>query len=73
MNLAILALAFSSITPSLSPNQIDRPGGAGSGFSWNIGGGDFTFRSLYIAANSDQDLFGDRNTGSIELEIRAPL
>ncbi len=41
--------------------------------AWNIGGGDFTVRSLYIAANSEVvrdegGLFGDRNTGIIELE-----
>ena len=54
--------------PLIVPNQIDRPGGAGAALAWNIGGGDFTVRSLYIAANSDRDLFGDRNTGSIELE-----
>jgi Carbohydrate-selective porin, OprB family/S-layer homology domain len=54
--------------PLVVQNQIDRPGGAGGALAWNIGGGDFTLRGLYIAANSEKDLFGDRNSGSIELE-----
>ncbi len=59
--------------PLIVQNQIDRPGGAGAALAWNIGGGDFTLRSLYIAANSEVvrdegGLFGDRNTGIIELE-----
>ncbi len=59
--------------PLIVPNQIDRPGGAGAALAWNINGGDFTLRSLYIAANSDVasgegGLFGDRNSGTIELE-----
>lgn len=59
--------------PLIVPNQIDRPGGAGAALAWNINGGDFTLRSLYIAANSDVasgegGLFGDRNSGTVELE-----
>ncbi len=63
--------------PLIVQNQIDRPGGAGAALAWNIGGGAFTVRSLYIAANSEQvsntdlnegGLFGDRNSGTIELE-----
>ncbi len=54
--------------PLIVQNQIDRPGGAGAALAWNINGGDLTLRSLYIAANSDRDLFGDRNSGTIELE-----
>ncbi|MBA2749609.1 MAG: carbohydrate porin, partial [Tatlockia sp.] len=59
--------------PLIVQNQIDRPGGAGAALAWNIGGGDFTVRSLYIAANSEVvrdegGLFGDRNTGIVELE-----
>ncbi len=54
--------------PLIVPNQIDRPGGAGAALAWNIGGGDFTLRSLYIAANGDRDLFGESNSGIVELE-----
>ncbi len=54
--------------PLIVSNQIDRPGGAGAALAWNIGGGDFTLRSLYIAANGDRDLFGESNSGIIELE-----
>lgn len=54
--------------PLIVPNQIDRPGGAGAALAWNINGGDFTLRSLYIAANSERDLFGESNSGSVELE-----
>ncbi len=59
--------------PLIVQNQIDRPGGAGAALTWNIGGGDFTLRSLYIAANSNAvggegGLFGDRNSGTVEVE-----
>ncbi len=59
--------------PLIVPNQIDRSGGAGAALAWNIGGGAFTLRSLYVAANSEAasgegGLFGDRNSGTIELE-----
>jgi Carbohydrate-selective porin, OprB family/S-layer homology domain len=59
--------------PLIVPNQIDRPGGAGAALAWQIGGGAFTVRSLYIAANSEVatgegGLFGDRNVGTVELE-----
>lgn len=54
--------------PLIVPNQIDRPGGAGAALAWNIGDGDFTLRSLYIAANGERDLFGESNSGIVELE-----
>ncbi|WP_009630240.1 iron uptake porin [Synechocystis sp. PCC 7509] len=59
--------------PLIIQNQIDRPGGAGAALAWNIGGGDFTLRSLYIAANSNTasgkgGLFGEVNSGTVELE-----
>lgn len=59
--------------PLIVQNQIDRPGGAGAALAWHIGGGDFTVRSLYIAANSDAatgagGLFGEVNSGTVELE-----
>jgi hypothetical protein len=61
--------------PLIVQNQIDRNGGAGVVLAWNPGGGQFTLRSLYIAAdanqvnsNADGGLFGDRYQASAELE-----
>lgn len=61
--------------PLIVQNQIDRDSGAGAAIAWNINGGDFTVRSLYIAADANQPsvsneggLFGDRYQASVELE-----
>ncbi|MUL38462.1 iron uptake porin [Gloeocapsopsis dulcis] len=63
--------------PLIVQNQIDREGGAGAAVAWNINGGSFTVRSLYIAADGNQPnsttptqggLFYDRYQGSVELE-----
>lgn len=63
--------------PLIIQNQIDREGGAGAAVAWNINGGAFTVRSLYIAADGNQPhaitltqggLFNDRYQGSVELE-----
>ncbi|MES1026025.1 iron uptake porin [Gloeocapsa sp. BRSZ] len=63
--------------PLIIQNQIDREGGAGAAMAWNINGGAFTVRSLYIAADSHQPnsttltqggLFSDRYQGSVEVE-----
>lgn len=69
--------SFLTNNPLIIQNQIDREGGAGAAIAWNINGGDFTVRSLYIAADSNQPnstiltsggLFNDRYQGSLELE-----
>lgn len=66
--------------PLIVQNQIDREGGAGAAIAWNINGGSFTVRSLYIAADGNQPnsttltqggLFNDRYQGSVELEYSA--
>ncbi|MBW4635889.1 MAG: iron uptake porin [Iphinoe sp. HA4291-MV1] len=73
------AIDFSSSfflnNPLIVQNQIDRDGGAGVVLAWNPGGGQLSFRSLYIAADADQvnsgvngGLFGDRYQASAELE-----
>ncbi|MBO3460046.1 iron uptake porin [Aetokthonos hydrillicola] len=74
------AIDFSSSfflhNPLIVQNQIDRGGGAGAAIAWNPGGGKFTLRSLYIAADANQfnsarntgGLFGDRHQTSVELE-----
>lgn len=62
--------------PLIVQNQIDRNGGAGAAVQWNPGNGQFTVRSLYIAADADQPdftstqggLFGDRYQASVEVE-----
>ncbi|MBD2771482.1 iron uptake porin [Iningainema tapete] len=59
--------------PLIVQNQIDRNGGAGAVIAWNPGRGNFTFRSLYIAADANRvsgegGFFGDRRQGSVELE-----
>ncbi|PLZ99664.1 porin [Fischerella thermalis CCMEE 5268] len=62
--------------PLIVQNQIDRNGGAGAAVQWNPGDGQFTVRSLYIAADADQPdftstqggLFGDRYQASVEVE-----
>ncbi|MFB2773118.1 iron uptake porin [Pelatocladus sp. BLCC-F211] len=62
--------------PLIVQNQIDRNGGAGAAVQWNPGDGEFTVRSLYIAADADQPnststeggLFGDRYQASVEVE-----
>lgn len=57
--------------PLIVQNQIDRFGGAGAALAWNLGGGAFTLRSLYIGADAnlvDRGLFGDSYQGSVELE-----
>lgn len=74
------AIDFSSSfflhNPLIVQNQIDRGGGAGAAIAWNPGGGKFTLRSLYIAADANQfnsarntgGLFGDRHQTSVEIE-----
>ncbi|WP_026733053.1 iron uptake porin [Fischerella sp. PCC 9605] len=62
--------------PLIVQNQIDRNGGAGAAVQWNPGDGQFTVRSLYIAADANQPnststeggLFGDRYQASVEAE-----
>lgn len=57
--------------PLIVQNQIDRFGGAGAALAWNLGGGAFTLRSLYIGTDAnlvDGGLFGDSYQGSLELE-----
>ncbi len=62
--------------PLIVQNQIDRNGGAGAAVQWSPGKGEFTLRSLYIAADADQanssntegGLFGDRYQASVEVE-----
>jgi hypothetical protein len=62
--------------PLIVQNQIDRNGGAGAAVQWSPGDGEFTLRSLYIAADADQanststegGLFGDRYQASVEVE-----
>ncbi|TFI51447.1 porin [Mastigocladus laminosus UU774] len=62
--------------PLIVQNQVDRNGGAGAAVQWNPGDGEFTLRSLYIAADADQPnststeggLFGDRYQASVEVE-----
>jgi len=62
--------------PLIVQNQIDRNGGAGAALLWNPGGGKWTLRSLYIAADANQananttvgGLFGDRYQTSVEIE-----
>lgn len=62
--------------PLIVQNQIDRNGGAGAAVQWNPGDGQFTVRSLYIAADANQPnsssteggFFGDRYQASVEAE-----
>ncbi|HEY9827521.1 MAG TPA: iron uptake porin [Stenomitos sp.] len=62
--------------PLINPYELNFKGGAGAGINWQIGGGPFAFRAVYIAASpfnavANQfggGLFGDPYQGSLELE-----
>lgn len=65
--------SFFTNNPLIVQEQVDEPGGAGAVVDWNIDGGPFTVRSLYVAADAgnplgDRGLFGDRHQGSLELQ-----
>ncbi|WP_404785876.1 iron uptake porin [Altericista sp. CCNU0014] len=62
--------------PLINPYQVNFFGGAGAGINWQIGGGPFAFRAVYIASspfnsvanNFGGGLFGDPYQGTAELE-----
>lgn len=60
--------------PLIIAEAIDGPGGAGAAFDWNVNGGPFSVRGLFIAANAasatgdDGGLFGDPFQASGEIE-----
>jgi hypothetical protein len=58
--------------PLIIQNQIDRGGGAGAVIAWNPGGGKFTVRSLYIAADANQSN-STTNTGGLFRDSEALL
>jgi hypothetical protein len=62
--------------PLINPYQVNFFGGAGAGINWQIGGGPFAFRAVYIASspfnsvanNFGGGLFGDPYQATAELE-----
>jgi Carbohydrate-selective porin, OprB family/S-layer homology domain len=62
--------------PLINPYQVNFFGGAGAGINWQIGGGPFAFKAVYIASspfnsvanNFGGGLFGDPYQGTAELE-----
>jgi Carbohydrate-selective porin, OprB family/S-layer homology domain len=62
--------------PLINPYQVNFFGGAGAGINWQIGGGPFAFRAVYIASSPFNSvantfgggLFGDPYQGTAELE-----
>jgi phosphopantetheinyl transferase (holo-ACP synthase) len=62
--------------PQINPYQVNFFGGAGAGLNWQVGGGPFAFRAVYIASspfnsvanNFGGGLFGDPYQGTAELE-----
>jgi hypothetical protein len=62
--------------PQINPYQVNFFGGAGAGINWQVGGGPFAFRAVYIASspfnsvanNFGGGLFGDPYQGTAELE-----
>jgi hypothetical protein len=62
--------------PLINPYEVNFKGGAGAGINWQIGGGPFAFRAVYIASspfnsvanNFGGGLLGDPYQGSLELE-----
>ncbi len=62
--------------PQINPYQVNFFGGAGAGINWQINGGPFAFRAVYIASSPFNSvanefgggLFGDPYQGTAELE-----
>jgi Carbohydrate-selective porin, OprB family/S-layer homology domain len=62
--------------PLINPYQVNFFGGAGAGINWQIGGGPFAFKAVYIASspfnsvanNFGGGLFGDPYQATAELE-----
>jgi phosphopantetheinyl transferase (holo-ACP synthase) len=62
--------------PQINPYQVNFFGGAGAGINWQVGGGPFAFRAVYVASspfnsvanNFGGGLFGDPYQGTAELE-----
>jgi Carbohydrate-selective porin, OprB family/S-layer homology domain len=62
--------------PLINPYQVNFFGGAGAGVNWQIGGGPFAFRAVYITSSPFNSvantygggLFGDPYQGTAELE-----
>ncbi|HEY9825005.1 MAG TPA: iron uptake porin [Stenomitos sp.] len=62
--------------PLINPYEVNFKGGAGAGINWQIGGGPFAFKAVYIASspfnavgnNFGGGLFGDPYQGTAELE-----
>jgi Carbohydrate-selective porin, OprB family/S-layer homology domain len=62
--------------PLINPYQVNFFGGAGAGVNWQIGGGPFAFKAVYIASspfnsvanNFGGGLFGDPYQATAELE-----
>lgn len=63
--------------PLIVPYAVNDPGGAGVSIEWNPGGGFFTLRGVYVAAEASAPsgvptgggLFGDPYQGTVELEF----
>ncbi|QLL29734.1 carbohydrate porin [Thermosynechococcus sichuanensis E542] len=63
--------------PLIVPYAVNDPGGAGVSIEWNPGGGFFTLRGVYVAAQASAPsgvptgggLFGDPYQGTVELEF----
>jgi Carbohydrate-selective porin, OprB family/S-layer homology domain len=62
--------------PQINPYQVNFFGGAGAGINWQINGGPFAFRAVYIASSPFNSvantfgggLFGDPYQGTAEVE-----